>query len=231
METLNIYSALALKAPFEHIEELWSAKHPDIALNFFWHPSRIIEEKLQSEGVTGDIVIATVETLDRLITSGLVQDESRIELVDSPIGVAVKTGDPKPDISSTDLLVTSLLEARSVAWSEAGASGIYFSGLLKKLNIDKELRSRGTVITAGFTAEQLINGNADLAIQQISELLMVDGVDIVGSLPDEVQSPISLSAGLLIDTPLSVSSQYWLKWLKTPTVLDIFSQYGLTERH
>ena len=229
METLNIYSALTLKAPFERIEALWHEENPGIALNIFWHPSRIIEEKLLA-GEKGDVVIATVETLDRLISSELVQGNTRIELVDSPIGVAVKAGAPKPDISSTDNLVKSLLAARSVAWSEAGASGIYFSGLLKKLDIDHELRSRGTVIAAGFTAEQLTNGNADLAIQQISELLMVDGIEIVGALPDEVQSPVSLSAGLLSSAVSSASAQRWLTWLKKSAVLDIFSQYGLTER-
>lgn len=226
---LAIYSALALSAPFNVLAEQWLAHQPDTPLAIRWHPSTIIEKEL-TQGGKADLVIATVETVNNLIQTGLAVASSRIEVVDSPIGLAVAKGAPKPDISSRDRLIESLLAARSVAWSEAGASGVWFSQLLKKLDIDAELRARGTVIPAGFTAEQLVNGKADIAVQQISELLMVDGIDVVGPLPSDTQQPVSLSAAVLTQAKHPGRAGEFLAWLKKPQVTEIFSQFGMMRR-
>jgi molybdate transport system substrate-binding protein len=226
---LSIYSALALSAPFHTLAAQWQAQHPDAPLAMRWHPSTLIEKELNA-GEVADVVIATVDTLDRLTKSGLAEQHTRIELVDSPIGIAVLAGAAQPDISNRDKLIQALLSARSVAWSEAGASGVWFSHLLKQLNIDAELRARGTVIPAGFTAEQLVKGNADLAIQQISELLMVEGIDVVGPLPAGTQQAISLSAAVLNSAQQPEQAQAFLTWLKTPDVMDVFSRFGMERR-
>ncbi|WP_338563737.1 substrate-binding domain-containing protein [Erwinia sp. E_sp_B04_7] len=226
---LVIYSALTLSAPFSLLTEQWQKQQPDTRLEIRWHPSTVIEKTLR-QGEQADLVIATVATVSNLIQSGLADAGSRIELVDSPIGIAVVEGAPKPDISSRDRLVESLLAARSVAWSEAGASGVWFSQLMKQLGIDQELRSRGTVIPAGFTAEQLVKGNADLAVQQISELLMVRGIDIAGPLPPGTQQPISISAAVLAQAELPARAGEFLAWLKQPQVTEIFTQFGLVRR-
>jgi molybdate transport system substrate-binding protein len=226
---LAIYSALALSAPFNILITQWQAQQPATPLAMRWHPSTIIEKELNA-GHEADVVIATVETVDRLIQSGIAVQSSRIEVVDSPIGIAVLAGAVHPDISNRASLVESLLSSRSVAWSEAGASGVFFARLLKQLGIDAELRARGTVIPAGFTAEQLVNGKADLAVQQISELLMVEGIDIVGPLPPETQQPISLSAAVLKSAGQPEAGAEFLTWLKSPPVTEIFSQFGLMRR-
>lgn len=226
---LTIYSALALSAPFNTLVAQWQSQHPDIPLAIHWHPSTIIEKELNA-GAEADVVIATVETLDRLTQSGFADAGTRIELVDSPIGIAVRAGAAQPDISNRETLIQTLLAARSVAWSEAGASGVWFSQLLKQLNIDTELRARGTVIPAGFTAEQLVQGNADLAVQQISELLMVEGIDVVGPLPAGTQQAISLSAAVLSRAQQPERAQAFLSWLKTPSVTDVFNRFGMDRR-
>ncbi len=226
---LTVYSALALSAPFNTLIEQWQAQQPATPLAMRWHPSTLIEKELNA-GQLADVVIATVETVDRLIDSGLAQRASRIEVVDSPIGIAVLAGAAHPDISNRDRLIESLLAARSVAWSEAGASGVFFAQLLQQLGIDSALRVRGTVIPAGFTAEQLVQGKADLAVQQISELLMVQGIEIVGPLPPETQQPISLSAAVLTEAAQPKVAAAFLAWLKSPPVTEIFSQFGLQRR-
>ncbi|WP_293793756.1 substrate-binding domain-containing protein [uncultured Pantoea sp.] len=226
---LKIYSALALSAPFNTLVAQWQSQHPDAPLAIRWHPSTIIEKELNA-GAGADVVIATVETLDHLTQSGLADACTRIELVDSPIGIAVRAGAAQPDISNRETLIQTLLAARSVAWSEAGASGVWFSQLLKQLNIDTELRARGTVIPAGFTAEQLVQGNADLAVQQISELLMVEGIDVVGPLPAGTQQAISLSAAVLSRAQQPERAQAFLSWLKTPSVTDVFNRFGMDRR-
>jgi len=226
---LTIYSALALSAPFETLVKQWQQQQPDLSLAMRWHPSTIIEQEVR-QGASAEAVIATVETVDRLIDAGLATASSRIEVVDSPIGIAVLSGAAKPDISGKEQLIASLLTARSVAWSEAGASGQWFSLLIKQLGIDASLRASGTVIPAGFTAEQLINGRADLAVQQISELLMVQGIEIVGPLPPGTQQPVSLSAAMLTEAAHPVETAAFLAWLKTAPVTQVFSQYGMVRR-
>lgn len=226
---LQIYSALALSAPFTTLTERWQTENPDTPLAMHWHPSTIIEKEL-NQGAAADAVIATVETVDRLIEQGIVAARSRIEVVDSPIGIAVLAGTAKPNISNRASLIESLLAARSVAWSEAGASGVWFSQLLKDLAIDEPVRAHGTVIASGFTAEQLVNGNADLAVQQISELLMVEGIDVVGPLPPETQQPISLSAAVLTGSRQPERASALLAWLKSPEVTEIFSRFGMQRR-
>lgn len=227
---LTIYSALALSAPFNTLVAQWQTQHPEAPLAIRWHPSTLIEKELNA-GAEADAVIATVETLDRLTQSGLADAGTRIELVDSPIGIAVRAGAAQPDISNRETLIQTLLAARSVAWSEAGASGVWFSQLLKQLNIDTELRARGTVIPAGFTAEQLVKGNADLAVQQISELLMVEGIDVVGPLPAGTQQAISLSAAVLSRARQPEQAQTFLTWLQTPPVTDVFNRFGMDRRN
>ena len=226
---LTVYSALALSAPFNTLIEQWQAQQSATPLAMRWHPSTLIEKELNA-GQLADVVIATVETVDRLIDSGLAERASRIEVVDSPIGIAVLAGAAHPDISNRDRLIESLLAAHSVAWSEAGASGVFFAQLLQQLGIDSALRVRGTVIPAGFTAEQLVQGKADLAVQQISELLMVQGIEVVGPLPPETQQPISLSAAVLTEAAQPKVAAAFLAWLKSPPVTEIFSQFGLQRR-
>ena len=229
MTTLTLLSALALRAPFEQLLPQWRVANPTLKLDIHWHPSKVLEQNI-NQGCAGDVIIATVDTLDRLILEQRVEATSRVEVVDSPIGLAVLAAQPKPDISTGKKLIDALCHARSVAWSEAGASGVWFTEKIKELGIDQLLRAKGTVIPAGFTAEQLVNGKADLAVQQLSELLMVAGVDIVGPFPPELQHPVSLSAGKLSHTQVSEQVDQFLIWLKSEEVSAEFARYGMIPR-
>src|SRR6185437_11142847 len=110
---------------------------------------------------------------------------------------AVKAGAAHPDIATEAALGAALLGARSVAYSRLGASGIYFAQLIEQLGIASEVNARATIIPAGFTAEKLLTGEADLAVQQISELMQVGGIEVVGPIPHDLQTPAVFSAGRL----------------------------------
>ena len=173
-----------------------------------------------------DVVILTREGLDGLAGLGTVVADSRIDLARSFVGIAVKAGDVHPDISTESTLRTALHGAR-VAYSRIGASGIFFAQLIERMGIASEVNARARIIPSGFTAELLVSGEADLAVQQISELKQVSGVEIVGPIPRELQSPAVFSAGRLAASKRVAQSDALLKYLASSEVAPVLRESGL----
>ena len=148
-------------------------------------------------GAAADLVILTAETIDELIARGKVVAGSRLDLARSGIGIAVRKGAAKPDIGSPDALKRTLLAARSVAHSKAGMSGIYFPTVLARLGIADAMKGRIVIPEPGTPVGEVVaKGEAELGVQQISELLPVAGIEIVGPLPGDLQKITTFSAGL-----------------------------------
>ena len=143
------------------------------------------------EGGEGfDLAVLTPGAVDNLTGKGKFAAGSRTNLARVGVGVVVKDGTPKPDISSVDAFKKSLLAAKSVAYIDpaaGGSSGIYVSGLLDKLGIGAEVKAKAKLIHGGAVAEHIAKGEAELGIHQISEILPVKGVRLVGPLPPELQ--------------------------------------------
>jgi molybdate transport system substrate-binding protein len=114
-----------------------------------------------------------------------------------------------------------------VAYSRIGASGIFFAQLIERIGIASEVNARARIIPSGFTAELLVSGEADLAVQQISELKQVSGVEIVGPIPRELQSPAVFSAGRLAASKRVAQSDALLKYLASPEVAPVLRESGL----
>jgi len=149
-------------------------------------------------GAGGELAILTAEAIDQLTAGGKVAAGSRVDLARSGIGLAVRQGARKPDIGSPDALRSALLAARSVAHSKTGMSGIYFPTVLAELGISKEMQPRMIVPESGVAIGELVaTGEAEIGIQQISELLPVAGIEIVGPLPQPLQKITTFSAGVL----------------------------------
>ena len=149
-----------------------------------------------AEGERGDIAILTEAGIEELTASGVLAAGTRVDLTRSAIGMAVPPGAPHPDISSVAALRATLLAAPSLVYSRAGASGIFFAELIERLGIAAEVNAKATVIPQGFTAEVAARGEATLAIQQVSELMAVPGVEIVGKLPEGANTYAVFSAAL-----------------------------------
>ena len=209
--SLRVFSTLALKGAISSLAEQYQvASGTRIEADFA--PTVKLLERLK-EGESADVVILTQEGLEGLAATGSVVAESCVDVARSYVGVAVKAGSPHPDIASEGALRAALLGARSVAYSRLGASGIYFAKLIVRMGIEAEINARAMIVPLGFTAERIVSGEADLAIQQISELKQIQGVEIVGPIPLHLQTPAVLSAGRLAASKKVRESDLLLKFL------------------
>jgi molybdate transport system substrate-binding protein len=178
-------------------------------------------------GETADVVILTKQALDELAADGNVVAASCVDLARSFVGIAVKAGAAHPDIATEPALRATLLGARSIAYSRIGASGIFFAQLIERLGIGSEVNSRARIIPSGLTAELLAGGEADLAVQQISELKQVAGVDVVGPIPRDLQTPAVFSAGRWAASAKVAQAEALLKYLASPGVAPMLRESGL----
>jgi molybdate transport system substrate-binding protein len=162
-----------------------------------WGSANGLLKELES-GAAGDLAILTAEAIDDLIKHGKVVTGSRVDLARSGIGVAVRKGAKRPDIASPEALKRALLAAKSVAHSKSGMSGIYFPTVLARLGIADVMKPKIVIPDPGTPVGEVVaTGEAEIGIQQISELLPVAGIEIVGPLPDALQRITTFSGGVL----------------------------------
>ena len=191
--TIDVLSTLALRGVLVATADEFRAL---TALSFAaTYKSTNMTLGLIAQGLTADMTIVTREAIDQLVRDGVIMDGSTADLAQSGVGIAVKAGATRPDIGTVDALRRTLLEAKSITFSRLGASGIHFGHVIEQLGIADEVR-RKAHISDSFVGEVAARGEAEIAVQQISELKAVAGIDIVGPLPDEVQKISVFAAGI-----------------------------------
>ena len=178
-------------------------------------------------GEPADVVIMASTALDELIKQGKVVAGSRVDLVRSSIGMAVRSGAPRPDISSVEALKRALLEAKSIAYS-ASASGMYLSTeLFPRLGIADQIKAKSQRIESERVGIVVARGDAEIGFQQISELLPIKGLDYVGPLPPEVQRVTVFSAGVAVGAKDPDAARALIKFLASPDVHSAIRKSGL----
>jgi molybdate transport system substrate-binding protein len=174
-----------------------------------------------------DVVIMASPALDELIKQGKVRAGSRVDLVQSKIGMAVKAGAPKPDISTVEALKRTVLAAKSVAYSDS-ASGVYLSTeLFPKLGIWDQIKAKSKKIEADPVGGVVATGEFEIGFQQISELRPVKGIDIVGPLPPGAQQVTIFAAGIPASATHPQEARALIQWLASPAAYDAIRKSGL----
>lgn len=180
-------------------------------------------------GEAADVVILAAPSLDELIREGKVVAGSRTDLIRSVIGVAVRAGDPCPDISSTAAVMRALERAKSIAYSSS-ASGVYLADLFRRLGISERIHAK-TIVSDGPVGILVARGEAEIGFQQVSELLPVPGIDYLGPLPSAIQEVTIFSAGLTVNAREAEGGSALIKFLTSPAAAPIVRKNGMDPVH
>jgi molybdate transport system substrate-binding protein len=185
-------------------------------------------QKRIAAGEAYDIILMAGPAIDAFIKAGTIVPGSRIDIARSGVGVAVKAGAPKPDISTTEAVKKTLLAAKSIGYS-TGPSGVYLTGLFQRLGVADAIKGKLKQTPTGvFVGNIVASGEAEIGFQQVSELAHFEGVDFVGPLPADIQEITVFSAGLQVGGKEAEAAKAWLKFLTAPAHAAAFTSRGLT---
>jgi molybdate transport system substrate-binding protein len=194
-----------------------------------WSSSPVIRKRIEA-GENADVVIlASVlgESLAEQLTKEKKLAGNPVVFAKSGVGVAVRAGTPKPDISSVDALKTSLLQAKTIAYS-AGASGVYIESMLQKLGIYDQVKSKAVLAKPSQPVGEVVaRGDAEIGFHQVSELLPVKGIHYLGQLPAEIQNITVYSGGIHSGTKVEAAAKALVGFLRTPSARQSLGKYGL----
>ena len=180
-----------------------------------------------NKGEVAEVVILARDALDQLAKQGLVKEGSQLDLVRSAIGVSVKQGAPVPDISTEEKFKQVLLNAKSVAYS-ASASGTYFeTTMLKKMGIHDQVMPKSRKIVTERVGTIVARGEAEIGLQQVSELLPIQGTTFVGKIPESVQLYTFFSAGVAKTASNQQGLEALLKFYTSPAAVKTIEATGL----
>ena len=206
---------LELTPPFE--------KATGHKLSTAWVASVEMMQRLKG-GEQVDLVILSAASLDELKKAGIVAE--RFDIAKSGVGVAVKTGAPKPDISSGEAVKRAVLAAKGIAYSK-GPSGIYLIKLFERWGISERIKSKVRQVQGEPAGASAVRGEVELAFQQVSELLPVPGIELVGPLPPDIQEITTFSAGLHAKAKEPKAARALVDFFKAPAAAPVIRKKGM----
>jgi molybdate transport system substrate-binding protein len=194
----------------------------------------VIVKRIEA-GETVDVVMIPRSGIERLAEAGKVVVDSIANLARSSVGLAVRKGAPKPDISSPEAFKRTLLAAKSIARPDpalGGSSGVHIAKVLERLGIADEVTSKSVISsrpgeTAAMPGYAVANGRAEIALHQIQELISVPGIEIVGPLPGELQETFVFSAGILAGAKEPEAGKALINFLRTPDATAVIKAKGM----
>src|SRR5262245_55830289 len=184
-------------------------------------------DKRLAAGEQYDLLIMAKDSIEQHTKGGKVVPGSSVDLARSAVGVGVKAGAPKPDISSVDALKRTLLNAKSIGYS-SGPSGVYIVTMFDKLGIADQIKSKLKQTASGvFVGSIIASGEVEIGFQQVSELSQFEGVDYVGPLPAAVQSYTTFSSGILATGKEAEASRALVRFLTSQQAGAVYRKRGM----
>ena len=223
---MKVISSLAVKAAYLELAPAFE-KQSGKKLATEWVGMVDIRKRMLA-GDWADVVIGSRALIDELTVAGKIVRGSHVDLVQSGVGVAVRAGAPKPDISSVEALERALLAAKSIAYS-SGPSGVYLAGLFERLGIAQALKRKAYQAPPGVLVGELIaRGEYELGFQQVPELLAVGrAIEIVGELPPEIQTITVFSGGIPSAAKEPEAAKALLEFLSGAEASAVIRKHGM----
>jgi molybdate transport system substrate-binding protein len=228
MAELVVFSTIGVRSAAEQLFAQFDKASHKLAVT--WGTAPMLVKRIE-DGDTADVVVLSRAGIDALQNLNKLVAGSDVTLASSGVGIAVKAGAPRPDISTPEALKRTLLAAKSIAYSEpsaGGASGVYFAKLLERMGIAEQMKPKTKYPPpGGFSANLLMTGEAELAVQQKPELLHVAGAEIVGLLPGDLNVVTEFAAAIMAGSKNAVAAAATIKLLQTPDAVAVFRAKGL----
>jgi molybdate transport system substrate-binding protein len=222
---LNVIASLAIKAAYLELLPDFERQSGN-KVDTQWVGMADIRKRMLA-GETTDAVIGSAALIEDLARIGSLDSRSRVDLVKSGVGAAVRAGAAKPDLRSVEALKAALRAAKSIVYS-SGPSGVYLAELFQRLGIDQELKAKATQAPPGVLVGELVaHGQFELCFQQIPELRQVCGIDYVGPLPGEVQLLTVFSGGVHSKSSQAKAAAEWLRYLASRDAEPVIRKHGL----
>ncbi|HUB95837.1 MAG TPA: substrate-binding domain-containing protein [Stellaceae bacterium] len=224
LSTMNIRPALEdLRGPFERATR--------IKVTIDYKGAAATRDRVAA-GEAGDVVINARPTLDGLLAQGRIKEGSIRDIAHSSIGVVVRAGAPRPDISTDAAFQNALLAATSIAYpdpAEGSLGGNYFASLLEQLGLAGELMSKTTLVGGGAPAGVLVaQGQAQLGINQVAELMSVKGIEFLTPLPPCLTNKVVMAAAVLTSSTAPDAAAQWIKFLASPAAEGALKAHGMS---
>jgi molybdate transport system substrate-binding protein len=228
---IKVLSTTAMKMVFEELSpafERATGNRLDVTLG----PSLRLEKQI-GEGEVADVAIVSASGVRDLVEQGRLVNGSAVEVAKSSIGVAVSKGAPKPDLSTAEGFKRAMLAAKSIACSRpvgGGQSGVHLAKVFADLGITEQMQAKakyGAGGAGGLAGLVLLRGEADIGIQQMAELMAVDGIDVVGPLPPEIQMVTPFVAAIPTNAAYAAAGRAVIAFLTTPDAKRVIKARGL----
>ena len=228
-QSLVLFTTVALKGVLERIAPEFT-QATGFTFVPSWGPGGTIAKWMRA-GRSADVVVVTPDLFDELVQEGHCAAGTGRDIASSVVGVAVKAGAPRPDISTAEAFKRALLAAKSVAYTDpstGAASGVFFMSLAERFGIADQMKAKAKLGSGGPVAEFVASGEAELAVQQLCEHKLVAGVDVVGALPDELNKRTTFTAGVAARAASPKEAAALIALLGAPHVQRVMPEHGLT---
>lgn len=195
-------------------------------LSITYQGSAVLQEAI-IRGDAFDAALLISSNMDAVNKDGRVDATSQINIARSGLGVVVRAGQPKPDISTPDAFRRTMLNAKSIAYVTRGASGQHFIAVCERLGIAEQVKAKGKTMPTGMVAEFVAKGEAELAIQQMSELVSIRGTDLVGPFPPELDLISQIVAAVSANSKEKEAANAFIRFFTTPEVIAVIKANGM----
>jgi molybdate transport system substrate-binding protein len=224
-EALRLISSMATRELLRELAERYQ-KGSGLTVNTEAAGGVDVAKRVQA-GEALDIVVLASDAIDKLIAAGKVRAGSRVDLVRSGVAVAVRAGAPRPDISTEEAVKSAVMNARSLSYS-TGPSGVYLEKMFERWGILAAIRSRIVVPPPGIPVGSLVaNGTVELGFQQLSELKNLAGIDVIGPLPQAIQTITVFSGGIATVCEAPDAARAVLEFMASAAATDLKQKHGM----